>query len=113
MRSFNADKPYDQFLSEQIAGDELAPHDPDSLVATGYFRLGIYEYNQRDVRGQHAVILNDITDVTSDVLLGLGLSCARCHDHKFDPLLQKDYFRLQAFFAPLVQCDDVPAATPA
>ena len=60
-----------------------------------------YEYNQRDVKGQWAAILNDITDVTGDVFLGLGFGCARCHDHKFDPLLQKDYFALQAFFAGL------------
>ena len=112
IRSLNADKPYDRFMAEQIAGDELAPHDPDALIATGYYRVGIYEYNQRDVRTQWSVILSDITDVTADVFLGMGISCARCHDHKFDPLLQKDYYRLQAFFAPIIQRDDVPAATP-
>ncbi len=112
IRSLNADKPYDRFMAEQIAGDEIAPHDPDALIATGYYRVGIYEYNQRDVRTQWSVILNDITDVTADVFLGMGMSCARCHDHKFDPLLQKDYYRLQAFFAPIIQRDDLPAATP-
>ena len=99
--SFNADKPYDRFLSEQLAGDELYPDDPQALVATGYLRHWIYEYNNRDVAGQWTTILNDITDTTSDVFMGLGLQCARCHDHKFDPLLQADYYRLQAFFAPL------------
>ena len=99
--SFNADKPYDRFLSEQLAGDELYPDDPQALVATGYLRHWIYEYNNRDVAGQWAVILNDLTDTTADVFMGLGLQCARCHDHKFDPLLQADYYRLQAFFAPL------------
>lgn len=112
IRSLNTDKPYDRFVQEQIAGDEIAPEDPESLVATGYYRLGIYEYNQRDVRNQWNIILNDITDVTADVFLGMGMSCARCHDHKFDPILQKDYYRLQAFFAPIIQRDDVPAATP-
>lgn len=112
IRSLNADKPYDRFIQEQIAGDEIAPEDPEALVATGYYRLGIYEYNQRDVRNQWNIILNDITDVTADVFLGMGMSCARCHDHKFDPILQKDYYRLQAFFAPIIQRDDVPAATP-
>ena len=112
IRSLNADKPYDRFVQEQIAGDEIAPEDPEALVATGYYRLGIYEYNQRDVRNQWNIILNDITDVTADVFLGMGMSCARCHDHKFDPILQKDYYRLQAFFAPIIQRDDVPAATP-
>ncbi|HUE74967.1 MAG TPA: PSD1 and planctomycete cytochrome C domain-containing protein [Pirellulaceae bacterium] len=112
IRALNSDKPYDRFMAEQIAGDELAPHDPDALIATGYYRVGIYEYNQRDVRTQWSVILSDITDVTADVFLGMGMSCARCHDHKFDPILQKDYYRLQAFFAPIIQRDDLPAATP-
>jgi len=110
--AFNADKPYDRFLSEQLAGDELFPEDPQALVATGYLRHGIYEYNNRDVAGQWSVILNDITDTTADVFLGLGLQCARCHDHKFDPLLQRDYYRLQAFFAPLDPRDGTPVLTP-
>ncbi|MES2709040.1 MAG: DUF1553 domain-containing protein [Verrucomicrobiota bacterium] len=97
--AFNTDKPYDRFISEQLAGDELFPDDPQALIATGYLRHWIYEYNNRDAVGQWNVILNDITDTTADVFMGLGLQCARCHDHKFDPLLQKDYYRLQAFFA--------------
>lgn len=112
IRAFNADKPYDRFVQEQIAGDEIAPHDPDALIATGYLRLGIYEYNQRDVETQWRSILNDVTDVTADVFLGMGMSCARCHDHKFDPILQKDYFRLQAFFTPVRLLDDTPVVTP-
>jgi hypothetical protein len=110
VRSFNADKSYALFISEQIAGDELAPEDPDALIATGYLRHGIYEYNNRDVAGQRTTILNDITDTTADVFLGLGLQCARCHDHKFDPLLQKDYYRLQAYFAPLLPVDGAVVA---
>jgi uncharacterized protein DUF1549/uncharacterized protein DUF1553/cytochrome c len=110
IRAFNCDKPYSQFVQEQLAGDEIAPNNPDALIATGYLRVGIYEYNQRDVRTQWANILNDLTDVTADVFLGVGLGCARCHDHKFDPILQKDYYRLQAFFAPILWRDDVPAA---
>jgi len=101
VRSFNDDKGYDRFLREQLAGDELYPADPDARIATGYLTLWIYEYNQRDVRTQWAAILNDITDVTADAFLGLGMSCARCHDHKFDPILQKDYFALQSFFSGL------------
>ena len=100
-RSLNADKPYDRFVKEQLAGDELWPDDPDALAATGYLRHWIYEYNNRDVARQWGNILNDMTDVTGDVFLGLGCRCARCHDHKFDPILQKDYFRLQAFFASI------------
>ena len=107
IRAFNTDKPYDRFLTEQLAGDELDPDDPELRVATGYLRLGTYEYNQRNVRGQWADILNDITDVTGEVFLGLSIGCARCHDHKFDPILQKDYYRLQAFFTPLLPRDDL------
>ncbi len=112
IRAFNEDKPYDRFVLEQLAGDELAPNDPDALLATGFLRLWIYEYNQRDVVLQWHDILNDMTDVTGDVFLGLGMGCARCHDHKFDPILQKDYFRLQAFFSPFLPRDDVAVATP-
>jgi hypothetical protein len=112
IRSLNADKPYSRFVLEQLAGDEACGNDPDALIATMYLRLGIYEYNQRDVRNQWSIILNDLTDVTSDVMLGMGMSCARCHDHKFDPILQKDYFRLQAYFAPLLWRENVPATTP-
>ncbi len=109
--AFNHDKPYDRFVQEQLAGDELFPDNPEARTATGYLRCGIYEYNSRDVRGQWEIILNDLTDTTGDVFLGLGLQCARCHDHKFDPLLQKDYFRLRAFFAGLTPYDELPAAT--
>ncbi|WP_406697609.1 DUF1549 domain-containing protein [Singulisphaera sp. Ch08] len=112
IRSMNADKPYDRFVREQLAGDELYPDDPDALIATGYLRHGIYESNNPDVRGQWALILNDITDTTGDVMLGMGIQCARCHDHKFDPILQKDYYRLQSFFAAILPREDLPAATP-
>ena len=111
VRSFNTDKPYDRFLTEQLAGDELDPDDPELRVAVGYLRLGTYEYNQRNARGQWGDILNDITDVTGEVFLGLSLGCARLsHDHKFDPILQRDYYRLQAFFTPLMQRDDLTNA---
>jgi len=110
VRAFNTGKAYDRFLTEQLAGDELDPDDPELRVATGYLRLGTYEYNQRDVRGQWADILNDITDTTGEVFLGLGIGCARCHDHKFDPILQQDYYRLQAFFTPLLFRDDLTLA---
>jgi hypothetical protein len=112
IRSLNDDKPYDQFVREQLAGDEIAPADPEARIATAYFRHGLYEYNQRDVRGQWRDILNDVTDTTGDVFLGLGMGCARCHDHKFDPILQRDYFRLQAFFANISFRDREPLATP-
>ena len=113
VKSFNDDKPYNRFVQEQLAGDELFPGNPDALAGTAYFRNGIYEYNNRDVRGQWQRILEDITDTTADAFLGMGLQCARCHDHKFDPILQRDYYRFQAFFAPLLPRDDLTVATPA
>ncbi len=112
IRSFNDDKPFNEFTREQIAGDEIAPHDPDALAATGFLRHGIYEYNQRDARTQWQDMLNDITDTVADTFLGMGMGCARCHDHKFDPILQKDYFRLQAFFSNIAMPYDAPLATP-
>lgn len=112
-RSFNEDKPYSQFIREQLAGDEMPGDNPDQLIATGFLRLGIYEYNQRNARVHWNDIIDEITDVTADVFLGLGMACARCHDHKFDPVLQKDYYQLRAFFEPLLWRDDVHAATEA
>jgi len=113
IRSLNTDKPYTRFVQEQLAGDELFPGDPDAQIATGYLCHWIYEYNNRDAEGHWKTILNDITDTTGDVFLGLGLQCARCHDHKFDPILQKDYYRLQAFFAALKPYEEFPVATAA
>ena len=119
VKSLNTDKPYDRFITEQLAGDELYSNskpetqNPEHLVATGYFRAGIYEWNNRDVRGQWQRILEDITDTSADTFLGVGLQCARCHDHKFDPFLQKDYYRFQAFFTPLLPREDLVLATPA
>jgi len=110
--SFLEDKPYDRFMAEQVAGDEIAPDDPKVLVATGFLRHGIYEWNQRDAEGQWRGIVNEITDVTADVFLGMSVACAQCHDHKFDPILQLDYYRLRAFFAPIWWRDDKVLATP-
>jgi len=112
VKSFNNDKPYDQFVREQLAGDELAPHDPDALVATGFLRHGLYEFNQRNARMHWQLIMEEKTDVVGEVFLGMSIGCARCHDHKFDPVLRKDYYRLQAFFTPILWRDDVPLATP-
>jgi hypothetical protein len=111
VNAFNHDKPLPEFIREQLAGDQLPGDDPERLVATGFLRLGIYEYNQRDARGQWDDIMNEVTDVTADVFLGLGMACARCHDHKFDPILQRDYFRLRSFFEPMIWHDQAPAVT--
>ena len=109
--SFNQNRPYDQFIRQQLAGDELEPKNQQAQIATGFLRHWIYEFNQRDAKSQWDIILNDITDVTGDAFLGLGMSCARCHDHKFDPILQDDYYRLRAFFAPLLPLDEQLAGT--
>ncbi len=112
IKAFNDDMPYDRFVRHQLAGDEIAPDDPEVFVATSYLRNPIYEWNQRDVRGQWEVILADITDNAGEVFLGLSFGCARCHDHKFDPILQEDYYRLKAFFTPILWDDDKKLATP-
>ncbi|MGH9663141.1 MAG: DUF1549 and DUF1553 domain-containing protein [Bryobacteraceae bacterium] len=99
IQSFNDDKPYDRFIREQIAGDELYPNDPQALIATGFNRHFPDESNARNLMQRRQEILNDITDTVGATFLGLTYGCARCHDHKFDPILQRDYYRLQAFFA--------------
>ena len=99
IRSLNQDKPYDQFVREQLAGDEIDPQDFDHMIATGFLRHGVYEWNQRNARMQWELILNEMTNVTGEVFLGLGMGCAQCHDHKFDPILQKDYYSLQSFLS--------------
>jgi cytochrome c553 len=114
IEAFNADMPFDRFVKAQLAADELFPADPAMAAATGFLRQTPYEYNQVDVETQRREILNEVTDVTADVFLAMGMGCARCHDHKYDPILQRDYFALQAFFTPLVWRDDLPvAASPA
>ncbi len=112
IRSFNSDKPYDRFLREQIAGDELWPDDPDARVATAFNRHYPDESNARNLFQRRQEILNDVTDTVGSVFLGLTYGCARCHDHKFDPILQADYYRLQAFFANARAADDFPLVPP-
>jgi len=111
--AFNADLPYDRFVTAQLAGDEANPGDASSLIATGYLRLWPYEYNQRDVHKQWNEILDDTTGNIGEVFLGLSMHCARCHNHKFDPILQEDYFKLRAFVAAIMPDDSLtlpPAA---
>jgi hypothetical protein len=91
IRVWNEDKPYDQFLIEQLAGDELEPVTDDSLSATGYYRLGVWDDEPDDGKQAKADEFDDIVSTTASAMLGLTLGCARCHDHKFDPLGQEDY----------------------
>jgi hypothetical protein len=111
IRSFNSDKPYDRFIREQLAGDEFWPADPDAIIGTGFLRHFPDEFNAVNLEQRRQEILNDITDTTASVFLGVTLGCARCHDHKFDPLKQTDYYRIQAFFAGYRPVD-VPIGAP-
>ncbi len=96
--AFNHDKPYDRFLREQLAGDLLPVVTPESLIATGYYRLGQWDSGAADRLQQRYDVLDGILSTTGGVFLGLSVGCARCHDHKKDPLPQRDYYRLLAFF---------------
>src|SRR5579862_9271199 len=111
IQSFNEDKPYDRFVKEQIAGDELYPDDAAARVATGFDRLWPDESNLANPILRRQEILNDITDTVGAVFMGMTYGCARCHDHKFDPILQKDYYRLQAFFANIRNDDHASLLT--
>ncbi len=98
IKAFNDDKPYNQFVREQIAGDEMPGGNADSLIATGYYRLGIWDDEPADMKQAQFDDLDDLVVTTGQAFLGLTLDCARCHDHKFDPIPQKDYYRMAAFF---------------
>jgi hypothetical protein len=98
IRAFNDDKPYDRFLREQLAGDEMPDAGADGIIATGYYRLGIWDDEPTDHEQARYDGLDDIVATTGQVFLGLTVDCARCHDHKIDPIPQKDYYRLLSFF---------------
>ena len=98
IKAFNTDKPYDRFLKEQLAGDELFPGDTEAVIATGFLRHYPDEYNAVNCEQRRQEILNDITDTVGAAFLGVTLGCCRCHDHKTDPIPTEDYYRLQAAF---------------
>ena len=98
IRAFNADKPYDRFIREQLAGDELPDGGADGLIATGYYRLGIWDNDPADRELALYDQLDDLVATTGQVFLGLTVDCARCHDHKIDPISQRDYYALLSFF---------------
>ena len=122
VRAFNHDKPFDRFVREQLAGDELAGTEPtttaevDALIATGFLRLGQWDSTasifQEEPRLQ-AEIQADLTNTTASAFLGLTMSCCQCHDHKYDPLSHADHYRLRAFFASATPRNDLPADTTA
>ena len=98
IRAFNSDKPYDRFIREQLAGDELPDSGADGLIATGFYRLGIWDNDPADKELALYDQLDDLVATTGQVFLGLTVDCARCHDHKIDPISQRDYYSLLAFF---------------
>ena len=99
VRSLNSGKPFDRFVEEQVAGDELWPEDADAWIATGFSRLGAWDGMSKEPEVRRQDFLNDATDAIGSAVLGVTLGCARCHDHKYDDIRQKDYYRVQAFFA--------------
>jgi hypothetical protein len=111
IRAFNDDLPYDRFVRQQLAGDELEPGNPQALIATGFLRLYPQEGFASDFVKQRQDVLDDVTEVTGLTFLGLTLGCAKCHDHKFDPIEQTDFFRLQACFSAILPRDDAPPVT--
>lgn len=106
--AFNSDKPFDQFIKEQIAGDELWPNSQEARIATGYLAGYPDNYNSRDLIQRKYQIETDITDLVGESLLGSTVGCARCHNHKIDKVSQKEYFQLQAFFANVVVNEKTP-----
>ena len=102
IESINADKGYDRMIQEMLAGDELAPGDPNTLRATGYLARNWYRFSRN-------VWLQDTVEHAASGFLGITLKCARCHDHKYDPIAQTEYYRMRAFFEPHdVRTDRVP-----
>jgi cytochrome c553 len=107
IRAFNDDLPYDTFIRWQMAGDELAPHDSLALMATGFLAAGVHstQITKNEVEKQRYDELDDMLATTGNAILGLSVGCARCHDHKFDPIPQADYYRLLSAFTTTVRTE--------
>jgi hypothetical protein len=105
--AYNRDLPYDTFVAWQLAGDELAPNDPLAMKATGFLAAGVHstQITANQAEKERYDELDDILNTTGTAFLGLTLGCARCHDHKFDPIPQKDYYRLLATFTTTVRSE--------
>ena len=106
--ALNADMPYDRFVSLQIAGDELESDNPEAVIATGFLLCGpdMPDINLQEERRHN--VLNEITSTVGSVFLGMNIGCAQCHDHKFDPISQRDFYRLRAFFENIEIFHDHP-----
>jgi hypothetical protein len=99
--AFNRDKPYDRFVTEQLAGDEVEGSSAETQIATTFLRLGTWDDEPADPKVDRYDQLDDVLGTTATAFLGLTLRCARCHDHKFEPFPQSDYYRMLAVFEPL------------
>jgi hypothetical protein len=99
IKSFNEDKPFNQFVREQVAGDELWPDNQEAKIATGLLAGYPDNFNSRDLVQRHYQIATDMTDLVGETFLASTIGCARCHNHKIDKISQVEYFQLQAFFA--------------
>ncbi len=110
INAFNQDKPYDLFIKEQLAGDELPGGSQEALIATGFLRGFPDNNNSRDLIQKKYQHTTDMTDTVGEVFLGQTVACARCHNHKTEKITQKEYFQLQAFFANTSADDDIPAS---
>ncbi|WP_337175986.1 DUF1553 domain-containing protein [Paludisphaera sp.] len=123
VRAFNADKPFDRFVAEQVAGDALYPDDPAAVAALGFLAAGPWDFvghaevpeTKSDGKVARHLDRDDMARTVFDTFLGLTVGCAQCHDHKFDPISQEDYYRVQAVFAAVDRADrplypDAPSA---
>jgi len=107
IRSMNDDKPFDRFVKEQLAGDEMPGEDRDAIIATGFYRLGLWDDEPADPLMALYEGYDDLVTVTGQGFLGMTLNCARCHDHKVDPIPQADYYKLVSFFRDIRPFQDV------
>ena len=108
IRALNQDRPYNTFIQEQLAGDEMGGNRSERLVALGFLRMGTWEADANFKTQLRQDVLNELTGTVGQVFLGFTVGCARCHDHKYDPIPQRDFYRLQAFFGPM-RVEDRPA----
>ena len=111
--ALNRDMPFDQFIRWQLAGDELAPDDPQALAATGFLGAGAFPTQLTEAEFESARYdeLSDMTSTTGSAFLGLSVGCARCHDHKYDPIPAEDYYRLASTFTTTIRSEvDLPAS---
>src|SRR5690348_7453895 len=113
VKSLNEDKPYDQFVREQLAGDEMDPGNHEYVIASGFQRLASLRKNagNQEVASSRNEVLTEMTNIVGSAFLGVTLGCARCHDHKFDPFRQRDYYRMEGYFAG-VWDKDIPRHSP-